>query len=96
MRHVKIIWTHNETSDPNIMFYEISENNEILRQVELFSDGSYGFANSAMERHSFITNDIPFPSNEEINSELDLHAFDIDRERFEVIWTRAESSVSAA
>ncbi len=92
MEYILVIWAQSSFEDPVVMYYEVNDQRETIRQVELYPDLTLGFASESHSYKSFITNEHPVPTIDNICSEPNLTAFQITQQQFENVWNKARAS----
>ncbi len=86
MRYLRVRWIHSCPDEPVEIFSEIDEAGWEVRKVELFSDGSLGFAPSANGVCSTRLGEKPMPSDEEIATDPQFIPIAIGKDEFERYW----------
>jgi hypothetical protein len=67
-----------------------------VRKVEVFSDGSLGYADRSTSVGTTFLGLIPLPTPSQIASMPEFEPVAITREEFEVMWLRATAQTSEA
>jgi len=88
MRYLRVHWSHFHPDEPIEIYSEINENGWEVRKVELFPDGSVGFASPSEGMGSTMLSLEPLPAPEEIASDPQFRPVEISREEFEKVWER--------
>ena len=91
MIYVKIQWIHSMADAPILVYSEISPEREEIRKVELFFDGSYGFADKIKRSSCTWLGEAAFPPIEDIAQDKEFVPEIICRQEFEDIWIKAIS-----
>jgi hypothetical protein len=95
MRYLRVRWNHEDATEPILLLSELDDEANEIRKIELFRDGTIGFADSNNESESTVLSEKPFlsekplPSIEEIASDPQFTAEWIDRSEFERFWESA-------
>ncbi|GAA4859612.1 DUF6881 domain-containing protein [Kitasatospora terrestris] len=88
MQYLKVLWRHDSNDEPIVILSEIGEDGYERRKVEMFRDGSVGFADSSQSLGGTLLGEVPVPSLAEINSMGEFYARRIERKTFESAWRR--------
>ena len=86
---IKALWHHDSLEYPIELYSEIGEDGFEIRKVEVYANGTYGFANSQSHSSTTQLGEKPIPSVAEINKDSQFHATEIAQSEFEVIWAKA-------
>ena len=89
MEFIYLEWFHNFPDEPIKIFSEIDKDRYETRKVEIFRDGTYGYAYLNIEFGKTGLGKIPFPENlDEINSDTQFKAIEITKHEFEEVWKK--------
>jgi hypothetical protein len=88
MRYLRVQWLHFHPDEPAEIFSEITEDGWEVRKVEIFPDGSVGFASPNETMGSTMLSVEPLPALEEIRSDSQFKPVEISREEFENMWQK--------
>jgi hypothetical protein len=88
MDYIKVIWKHDLKEEPILLYSELDSNRWEVRKVEVFRDGSYGYAGDGQE-HRARLGVVPVPSLAEIAQGPEFEPCQIRKEEFEAIWRAA-------
>lgn len=88
MRYIKVKWVHNIPTEPIWLYCELSDGSWETRKVEIFPDGSAGFASSSESAGTTRLAVEPIPSLEVIASDAQFVPVEISRQEFEDVWAR--------
>ncbi len=88
MKYIKVKWIHQSNGDPIDLYGEIGDDMYEVRKVEVFGDGSLGYADEKNQSKDTILGGIPI-SYEEIKSQPEFRLTEIAKEEFEVLWNKA-------
>ncbi|WP_430510826.1 DUF6881 domain-containing protein [Gottfriedia solisilvae] len=86
MNYIYVEWNHPFESEPFIIISEIDDKQYEIRKIEIFKNGSIGFADSNVEYLGTELSAEPFPSIDEIKSESEFIPKKISKEQFEEYW----------
>ena len=93
MNYLKVLWKHESENYPIVMYSELSSERYEIRKVEVFIDGSYGFASENESIGRTILGEVPVPTVSEIAEDPEFEAFLIDKSEFEDAWVKAKEKV---
>ncbi len=97
MEWIKISWQHEHLIEPFEIYMELNSLRFDIRKIELYKDGSFGYAHDNVEFNGTKLNEQPFPSIEEYNIDgalfekewnEKLFAKRITENEFEKIWIK--------
>lgn len=88
MKYIKVKWLHNDSNDPVWLYSELNDASWEIRKVEIFADGSCGFADEVTESGGSSLGLEPVPPIAEIAAETQFVPTEIGREEFEDIWNQ--------
>ena len=74
---------------PILLYSELDDERWEVRKVEVFSDGSFGYANRATSRGTTFLGLEPIPTLSEIAANPEFEPVAITKDEFEAIWLRA-------
>jgi hypothetical protein len=86
MEFIDVAWRHHKVEDPVRLVSELNSGRYETRKLEFFPDGRVGFASSEASSNNTELGVVPVPSVEEINSDPQFHASNIERQEFEALW----------
>lgn len=86
MKYIKVKWKHNNPVDPVWLYSELDDACWELRKVEVFADGSCGFAGEGSEVGGSALGLEPIPPLSEIAADAQFVPAEIEAEEFEQIW----------
>ena len=93
MHHTKVTWKHHQNSDEPVQIYsELDDARWEVRRVEIFLDGSLGYASRSGSRGRTFLSPETFSSLAEIAANPEFEPREIARDEFEEIWSRATRS----
>jgi hypothetical protein len=88
MRYLRVQWLHFHPDEPVEIYSEINEDGWEVRKLEVFPDGSLGFASPTEGMGSTMLSVEPVPSLPEIASDAQFKPIEISREDFEQVWEK--------
>lgn len=89
---IKALWHHDNQEYPIELYSELGEDGFEVRKVEVYANGTYGFAHSQSHSPNTHLGEKPVPSVAEINKDSQFHAIEIAQSEFDVIWVKATST----
>jgi hypothetical protein len=92
MQYIKTHWIHTEADEPVWIYSELDAHRWEVRKIEVFPDGSCGYADAAESKGSTWLCEIAVPPLSEIDSPGELETVEIDPAEFESIWARRLSA----
>ncbi len=91
MNYLKVFWKNADAGAPIIWYSEINEGRWETRKVGVFSDGTYGYADSSTEKAGMWLSEKALPSFEEIAAQDEFEPHEITGVEFEEVWQKATS-----
>jgi hypothetical protein len=88
MKYVKVHWTHNDSTVPVWLYSELDDERWETRKIEVYSDGSLGFASDSEEVGGSSLGTERFPSFGEIAEDPQFIPSEIESAEFEELWSR--------
>lgn len=89
MRYMRVDWMHNFEDQPITLYGEVNDAMDEQRRIEVFLDGSMGYASSnGIEYRSFLS-ELKWSAKEEIEEDPQFQVSYISKEKFEEIWRKA-------
>jgi hypothetical protein len=86
MSYIKVKWIHS-TGDAPVWFYsELDADRWEIRKLEIYPDGSVGYAIGDEETGTTILSEDAIPPLEEIAKDSQFEPVEITKEEFEAIW----------
>ena len=88
MQYIKVRWNHGRADSPVWLYSELDDERWETRKVEVFRDGSIGWASATEETLETRLGECAVPSLEEIASDHDgeFEPAEIDAAEFERVW----------
>jgi hypothetical protein len=89
MTYLRVRWVHDSQTDPIWLYSELDEYRWEVRKVEVFRNGSFGFASKPESKGTTRLGLEPIPRIEEIALDDQFEVAEITRDEFEDKWERA-------
>jgi hypothetical protein len=89
MHYVKVSWKHQHRAEPVELFSELDNARWEVRKVEVFRNGSLGYASRSGSRGGTLLGLVPLPLLAEIESKPEFESSEITKDEFDEIWLRA-------
>lgn len=86
MTYVRVEWRHSFPAEPVTIYSELDEHRWEVRKVEVFPDGSFGYASKRAETPSTGLGLVPFPPPAEIADDPAFDPVEITADEFEKMW----------
>lgn len=96
MRYSRLSWTHTSPTEPVEILSEYDQYGWERRKVEVFPDGSMGFAGHNESGGGSELALIPCPPDEEVIAAPEFRVSELTRAAFDAAWHRARQSLSGA
>ncbi len=93
MRYLLVRWIHSSANEPVELYSEIDDAGWETRKVEVFPDGTIGFAGPTEATVSTELGEKPIPPLEEIAADPQFQPVEISKEEFERIWAKRSSPI---
>jgi len=92
MQYLNVRWRHESATDPVLLYSELDELRYELRKVEVFADGTCGFASPSESSRSTELGTMPVPPDSDISSQSEFELLPTSRSEFETAWTAAHDA----
>lgn len=92
--YLKVKWLHGHADEPILLYSELDADRYELRKVEVFADGTMGYASDAIAVRGTQLGEVPLPTADEIASDPQFVVELSDKDDFENIWDLANRSSS--
>jgi hypothetical protein len=79
-------WLNNQKEFPHEFYSELDGFRNEIRKIEIFNDGTIGYASQAMSAHGTRLSIEPVPSMQEIQAQKEFETKEISKEEFESKW----------
>ena len=89
MDYLKVSWKQNARHIPILLYSELDDERWEVRKVEVFPDGSLGYADRSTSLGTTGLGLIPIPTLLEIASMPEFEPVAITKDEFEAMWLRA-------
>jgi hypothetical protein len=86
MKYIKVKWIHNYENEPIWLYSELDDNSWETRKVEIFPDGTAGFASQNECVGTTRLAITPLPSLMEIALDPQFYPVIISHQDFEDVW----------
>jgi hypothetical protein len=87
--YLRVRWLHDYANEPVVMFSELDDERWETRKVEVFPNGSAGYADATREYGGTMLGTVPIPSLDAIASDPEFEPVQIDAAAFEEAWKEA-------
>ena len=89
MIYLKVHWSHDSEKQPVAFYCEMEDDRMEIRKVELYADGSLGYANEKRSSGKTTLGALPMPTIAELSASPNHEAHEITRAEFDEIWSLA-------
>ena len=89
MIYLKVHWNHDSEIQPVAFYCELADDRMEVRKVELFADGSLGYADERRSSGRTLLSALPMPTMDELAAGPNYDPHIITRDEFEDIWRLA-------
>jgi len=89
MNYLKVRWLHDFDDEPVLLYSELADDRSEVRKVEVFPDGTYGYAYGENAKGTTQLSDTSIPSMDKIAEDLQFVPETIAKEEFEEVWVKA-------
>ncbi|MDN7682998.1 DUF6881 domain-containing protein [Burkholderia cenocepacia] len=86
MMYIRVKWIHTIPSEPVWIYSELDSSRWELRKVEVYADGTMGFADRAKSVGGSSLSIEPLPPLAEIKVDPQFEPVEIAKEEFEAVW----------
>ncbi len=91
MKHFKVIWKHSFPDEPVVIFCEIDDSRYEVRKIEIYANGTKGFALGEFSVNGTELGLFPTPELSEIAQNPEFEPSEISAEAFEREWALRET-----
>lgn len=88
MQYMKVFWRHDSPDTPSILYCELDDDRWETRKVEIYSDGTKGYASIDETFGDTGLGIVQVPTLDEIAADPEFDPFVIDQIEFEDVWQR--------
>lgn len=89
MSYYLLLWRQDSPKFPVLIASEVDESQTEVRKVEIFPDGSVGFADEYREVGGTGLAEVPYPPPDNSNFTDELHIVQVDGRVFSALWNLA-------
>jgi hypothetical protein len=89
MIYIKVRWKHDGPNDPILLYSEMDDERWEVRKVEVFSNGSFGYADRATSRGTTFLSPEPISTLSQIAANPEFEPAAIAKDEFEAVWLKA-------
>jgi ABC-type nitrate/sulfonate/bicarbonate transport system substrate-binding protein len=93
--HIRVRWSHDHPDEPVLLYSELDGERWEVRKVEIFRDGSQGYADTIENDGRSLLSEEPIPSLDDIAADPQFQPQTISAEAFEAIWNGRKGSIAA-
>lgn len=86
MEYIYVEWVHNFEDEPTILISELDEKRNEIRKIELYKNGSVGYAYNGISVMGTGLSSEPIPELKNIASDTQFIPKKISKEEFEGFW----------
>lgn len=94
MEYLFVKWIHDFPDEPVLLISEIDNARMELRKIEVFADGTKGFADEFEHTENTQLSELPIPTVDEIAKDNQFQPKVINRIAFEKLWIERTSNHS--
>ena len=94
MRYIDLEWIHDFQDEPVRLISEVGHKNYELRKLEIYRDGSVGFATDNIEYGVARLGTSEIPTIDEINAQKEFNGCEIDKHDFDLLWNQLTPVIS--
>jgi hypothetical protein len=87
MRYIRVKWIHTLPDEPTLLYSEVDDGGWERRKVEIYPDGTAGYAGPGESFGSTLLGEVPFPPLDEIAADPQFEPCEISRGEFEQVWS---------
>lgn len=84
--HICVRWIHENADEPVLLYSELDEGRWEVRKVEVFRDGTQGFASVLENNVRSFLGEVPVPPLEDIDADPQFVTSLISAVEFEEVW----------
>ncbi|MDO4259993.1 MAG: hypothetical protein Q4C87_10805 [Actinomycetaceae bacterium] len=89
MNYYMVSWQHDFPDEPVLIVSEVDDSRIEVRKIELFPDGSLGFADANYEGGVTTLSEQEYPPLEEIAASEEFQPIRIEESVFSALWNAA-------
>jgi hypothetical protein len=88
MNYIKVKWKHSLPNEPVCLYSELDAKRWEARKVEMYRDGTCGYAGAAESGGATRLGEAPIPPLTEISCDPQFEPVEITKEEFERVWSK--------
>jgi hypothetical protein len=92
MHYIRVRWLHQDVDSPVWLISELDDDRWEVRKVEIYRDGSKGYATRNSEHNNARLGLVPVPPLDVIAADPEFLPEEITGDEFEAIWSARISS----
>lgn len=86
MKYLKVSWIHNNEDYPIDFYFELDDDFNELKKIEIYKNGLVGYADKENEINGTIVSEEKIPSSDEISKQKEFILVEITKEEFYKIY----------
>lgn len=87
--YIKVHWIHDFEDEPIFLYSELDSKRNEIRKIEVYKNGKSGYACENKSVNGTFLSKTDIPLLEDINANGQFAAYEIDKEHFEWVWSKA-------
>lgn len=92
MRYFRVEWSSQSDADPMIIFTEVDADRWEQRKIEIYKNGSQGFADLQEECNGSMLGEEAWPDFALLHKEPEFSVLEITKQEFEKMWENRKSA----
>jgi hypothetical protein len=96
MEYSRLAWNHSSPSEPIAIMSEYDDNGWERRKIEVFADGSIGYASARESVGGSELSLIQRPPDADVVHETEFRILELTKSEFEAAWRHAHRSFAGA
>jgi hypothetical protein len=88
MTYILVNWKHHDPNEPVLLYSELDESRFEVRKVEIFPDGTCGYADADGGTRGTGLGLVATPELDEITRDPQFEAVVITKDEFDAVWSR--------
>jgi len=89
--YLKVRWRHDYPDEPVLLLSELDANRYEIRKMEIFADGTKGYASEKTSVRGTQLGEVPVPTEDEISTDPLFVVETVTADEFERLWESALS-----
>ena len=89
MKYIRVSWKHENLDTPILLYSELDGDRWEIRKVEVFRDGTLGYADRSTSKGDTFLGLEPIPPLAQIGLDPQFGPEEITKDEFDEIWLRA-------